>query len=119
MSVTATVLRRHINRDYYNVGGSSYISTASGGGTTIHREMAELTPITAKHLVVTFGKEFAAKPFGKLEVYRYVTQGAGIGKQNVLFTFPDANWLTKTGFTIDIAAFEDLNGIIVFYQYTE
>ena len=122
MSVNVNITEKYVNKDYYNQECCSNPTAVGGGGTAIHREMAEidLTGTTDYHIVITFPTAFNAKPFGRLRVFRYVPRtGGGLGIQDVLFTYPDANWLTEIGFTIDISAFEALDGAIVEYQYTE
>ena len=75
----------------------------------------QLTDLESAEVIVTFPRPFANVPMGlaNLKVYRWVD----LYVQDVLFTFPSAEWLTTTGFSITIHQDEPLSGIIIEYNF--
>lgn len=121
-NVTLTITRKTLKKDYFQ---RLALSNTSGKSTSlnIHREMARFRNETSYNVVITFPKPFISKPIGvdNLKVYRMFEVETGKwGMRDVLFTFPsEEDWLTETGFEINIDPIESLVGIWIEYNFTE
>lgn len=122
MPVQLTITRKVAKKDYFKSVTQSNTATASTS-TRIHREMARFRAETSYTITVTFIQPFQSVPIGinNLKVYKMFQLAAGkCGMSDVLFTFPsEEDWLTNTGFTINIDPVEDLVGIWIEYCFTE
>ena len=54
------------------------------------------TGLSSRNVVVVFGTAFTSSPVGWVEVYRMEAMGSGFRRQDVLWTFVDANQPTLT-----------------------
>lgn len=90
-----------------------------GGETSAlwHFEADTFTPAN-RTVVVNFDTAFTDLPagVGNLKVYRLRAKGANSVMHNVLFTVA-SNWLTTTGFTLQIDELESLTGVKVDYCF--
>lgn len=122
MALELSITRRYVDSDYFKTE-SKTTAGAKYNSYFVHREMTRFTGLQSHNVVVTFGQAFAAKPIGidNLKVYRmYEITPGNWGIQDVLFTFPsEEDWLTTTGFEINISPFEALSGIWIEYNFTE
>lgn len=122
-AINLIITKKKVKKDYFQKLALN--GTASRGVplTSIHREMAIFRSETSYNVVRTFPKPFISKPIGinNLKVYRmYEIETGKWGMQDVLFTFPsEEDWLTETGFEINIDPIESLVGIWIEYNFTE
>jgi len=106
-------------------GGNSFNTTnqyqESQVGQTIHRELGTITDLDAVLVEVVFGEDFTKTPIGmaNLKVYRMAEMGGGYNCQDVLHTFPTDEPVSVSGFTLNIHSSEELEGIIIEYNFTE
>jgi len=73
-------------------------------------------------LTVVFPFTFNDVPIGEVKAFRYdlpYPGAPGMKRMEVLFYLADANWLTTSGFTIEIDSTESLTGIIVEYSFIQ
>jgi hypothetical protein len=94
-----------------------------------HFEKARLTnadgEILSRAVTVTFKKQFVNLPVGSdnLKVYRMrEVAGTGSGKwkmYDVQYYFTSSDWLTVSGFSLQIEAAENLTGVILEYLFIE
>ena len=123
-----TVTRRHITRNYFDASsggylGGSYIPSSSTP-IVIHVEKGILTDLdnsSDDHTIVeTFGEAFLATPITILfKVYRYFDNGDGTYNKADVVHSHTSPFPALTGMTIEIAAFEDLTGVIIEYKFEE
>lgn len=122
MAVAVTITRTRITTD----PGVKSIFRASGSGVTIHRELGRLlggsdssADFTGHIVTVAFDSDFTNKPIGWIDIYRYRPRNGKFVKANVLINYDSEDWLTISGFSINIDASESIDGIILEYYYTE
>lgn len=100
--------------------GNAVYNSGNGGGVGIHIEHDILTDLASKTVTVNFSSEFSVIPAGWVRVYRMRETTAGNGKLkqwDVLYYHTSSDWKTKTGFSIQIDATENLTGVIVEYLF--
>lgn len=129
MSITVSIQRKFVSSSKVVSGIDNVIKVSQGYGSPmnvengIHREMNRLRAETSYNVSITFNAPFKTIPIGikNLKVYRMVELEAGKwGMQDVLFTYPsEEDWLTETGFEINIDPIESLVGIWIEYNFTE
>ena len=125
---TVNVTRRHITRNYFDESSGGYLGgvyiPSSTTPDVIHVEKGMLTDLdnsSDDHSIVqAFGESFLTTPITLVfKVYRYFDNGDGwYNKADVVHShtspFPGI-----AGFVIEIAAFEDLTGVIIEYKFEE
>jgi hypothetical protein len=82
-------------------------------------QSGHLTDIKSATVNVAFKQPFSTIPAGLPRLYRMVPDGGVYLMQDVLFSYPSADWLTPTGFSIIIDPSEELEGIVMTYQFIE
>ena len=124
MATTVVVTRRHITRDYFESSTGGYVGGGGSAVIPVHEEKGIITDLdnsSDDHTIVrAFGEAFLATPITILfKVYRYFDNGDGTyNKADVVHSYTSP-FPALTGMTIEIAAFEDLTGVIIEYKFEE
>lgn len=87
--------------------------------TKFHTEIGRIEDLQSHEIEVIFNESFEVIPIGsEPRVYRIDTVAPGkYRRTNIMFYFPEEEWLTNTGFKLTIEGFEELEGIIIEYEY--
>lgn len=128
--VDITVISRRLDEDYfqqrtqpaYSYTNSSTAVTA--GGVPLHVERARLTDLDNSSddhtITITFSAEFPIIPLTtRFKVYRFAQVVPGKYRRKDVPYYQAVDWLTITGFEIEIEADEDLTGVIIEYKFEE
>jgi hypothetical protein len=112
--VTATGYKAD-SQDYFIEEFGGYVGGLHGteaGMTLVHRECKRIINPESRFINVVFDEPFGYVPQGvaNLKVYRMVQQGNIWVQQDVLFGHSSENWLTATGFSLEISIFEEFWG---------
>lgn len=120
MPATLTITRKVVKKDYFKTVTQAN-SVSQQTSTRIHREMANIASESSHAVTITFNESFQSTPIGvnNLKVYRMTSVEGAWGMQDVLFTFPSEEWLTKDGFSLNVNPLEELTGIRIEYNFTE
>ena len=91
---------------------------------SVHYEAKKLKydngDFTTRDVAISFNTSFLAEPTGYIKVYRMTNEPDGWMKQDVICFFDsESDWLNEYGFTINIADYEALDGVIIEYFFTE
>lgn len=91
----------------------------AGLSSGVHVEKDTLTGLASPIVTVEFDEPFVDAPNGsEPQVYRTVDVGGGnFRRQDVLFSYSSAAWLSATGFSLTIDASESLTDVVVEYLY--
>jgi len=119
MAVNVSITRKRIANNYNSIK-STFISGSNAA--VVHREFATaygVTDIVDRVIEVTFVQEFKVRPNGWFKVYRLNSRSGKYFPANVLHWHNVEDWLTTTGFSLEIDPNEPLAGVIFEYYYTE
>jgi len=122
MALDVQIQRFHVEDKYFFRGATTVIGGGGGSGAPSpvrHWEIATLINLQSKHVFIAFDDPFVNEPVGTINIYRMVAQSGGYVEQNVVLTYPNEVKYSKTGFEFNIAAFEQLIGVIVKYMFSE
>ena len=109
-----------VSRNKRPYTGNTIYNSGGGDGIGLHIEHDRLTDLTSRTISVKFLSEFGDIPAGWVKVYRMKETTAGNSKWkqwDVLYYHTVLDWKTKTGFSLQIDANENLAGIIVEYLF--
>lgn len=76
-----------------------------------------ITNLASRTVVRDFICRFEEIPVGTVDVYRFVVTDEGTIKQDVLYYYDEETWLTIYGFELFIDDSEDLDGVIIEYEF--
>lgn len=100
--------------------GSSYNTQETNPDRHWEIRALYLTAADPRTEVIQFREAFRGIPIMvDLKAYRIVQMGSIFVKQDVLWYFPTADWLTNTGFQIAIDPTEPMDGVVVTFAFTE
>lgn len=89
--------------------------------SSIVEEVDKLTGLASRSVSVTFGTAFTSVPLiATFRVYRMSEISSGKWRmQDVLYYHTSENWLTTTGFSLEIDTSESLTGVVIEYIFRE